>query len=305
MTLLTGSDAVADALSDLTAPDAPPPAAVRADVVPVPDELAGEVLADPRLAPLVVRQVRPATLWLTCNVDRAPLDRPQMRKVLAAAVDREGYVRDVLGGAGLPAHSLLPPGCPGHDPAAGTSFRPEPEVLRPLLAEAGGRPEDLAALRLTIPATDAGRTAGRSLLDGLERHLGVRLGLAELDRYAYVRALEQRRFDLALGGWESPYPDPEGWFWLVFGAGKAENRTGWESRTLDALWRAADAETDPGARLALYGAAQQVLLDEMPVVFLAHPQRLSVVHPRVAGLTPSVMDEVPGAASFREVRLLA
>jgi oligopeptide transport system substrate-binding protein len=122
--------------------------------------------------------------------------------------------------------------------------------------------------------------------------------VVELDRYSYVRALERRTFDLAFGGWESPYPDPEGWFWLAFGAGKAENRTGWESRTLDALWREADSATDPAARIGLYAAAQQVLLDEMPVIFLAQPVRLAAVHPRVAGLTASIMDEYPGVAGY-------
>jgi oligopeptide transport system substrate-binding protein len=299
--ILTGSGAVGDALTDLAASGAAGRPAL-ADVVPVPDDLTVAVLADPRLAALAVRQTRPATTWLTCNVDRPPLDRPLVRRALAAAVDREAYVDTALGGAAIPAYSLLPPGCPGHDPEAGTAYRAHSGAAAALGA-AGVDPAAVAALRLTVPATDAGRRAGTAVVDSIARHLGVRPGLDEIDRYAYVRALEQRRFDLAIGGWESPYPDPEGWFWLPFGDQKAENRTGWSSRPLDALWRRADAEVDPEARLALYGAAQQILLEEMPVIFLAHPQRVAVVHPRVAGLTASVMDELTGTAALRDLRL--
>jgi ABC-type oligopeptide transport system substrate-binding subunit len=178
-------------------------------------------------------------------------------------------------------------------------------VALALLRAAGVEPERLQEVRLTIPATAAGRTAAETVLEGIQRRLGVRLGLDEVDRYAYVRLLEQRRFDLAFGGWESPYPDPEGWFWLVFGAGKAENRSGWESPALDGLWRAADGTVDPEARLALYRAAQQTLLEEMPVLFLAHPLRLAAVDPRVTGLSASTMDDLTGAAAIRGARLLA
>jgi ABC-type oligopeptide transport system substrate-binding subunit len=302
--LLTSPGAPAAALTDLSTPGAAPGSRL-ADVVPVPEALAGAVLRDPRLAPGLLRQVPPATLWLTCNVDREPLDKALVRKALACAVDRAAYVERALRGAGIPAHSLIPPGCPGHDPAAGTPYADQPEVALAFLRAAGVDPERLQEVRLTIPATAAGRTAAEAVLEGIQRRLGVRLGLDEVDRYAYVRLLEQHRFDLAFGGWESPYPDPEGWFWLVFGAGKAENRSGWESPALDSLWRGADGTVDAEARLALYRAAQQTLLEEMPVLFLAHPLRLAAVDPRVAGLSASTMDDLTGAAAIRGARLLA
>ncbi|MGH2367542.1 MAG: peptide ABC transporter substrate-binding protein, partial [Chloroflexota bacterium] len=302
LTFLMGPQAVEDALTDLSSAtkDA---AAVLADIVPVPDHLAGTVLGDPRLRGLLVRQPRPATLWLSCNVTRAPLDNALVRKALAYAIDRDAYVAEILGGAGRPAYSLLPAGVPGHDPAAGATYHLRPDAARELVAAAGVDEDQWESLAVTIPATDAGRQSAGFLRDQLERHLGVRLGIVELDRYSYVRALERKHYDLAFAGWEGPYPDPEGWFWLVFGAGKAENRTGWESRALDDLWRRADELPDPRRRLDLYAAAQQVLLDEMPVVFLAQPHRLAAVHPRVQGLTPSVMDEFPGVASFAHVQL--
>jgi ABC-type oligopeptide transport system substrate-binding subunit len=301
--LVTSPDAPAAALTDLAAPGMGPSSRL-ADVVPVPEALAGAVLRDPRLASGLLRQVPPATLWLTCNVEREPLDKALVRKALACVVDRTAYVERALQGAGVPAHSLLPPGCPGHDPGAGATYVDQPEVARALLHAAGVDLERLQAVRLTVPATAAGRVAAEAVLGGIQRRLGVRLGLQEVDRYAYVRLLEQRRFDLAFGGWESPYPDPEGWFWLVFGAGKAENRSGWESPALDRLWRDADGTVDPQARLALYRAAQQVLLEEMPVLFLAHPLRLAAVDPRVSGLTASTMDELTGAAALSRARLL-
>jgi oligopeptide transport system substrate-binding protein len=274
-----------------------------ADLVAVPDALAGAVLRDPRLAPLVVRQPRPATLWLSCNVGRKPLDDVQVRKALAYAIDREAYVAQVLDGAALPVYSLLPRGVLGHDPTAGTSYRLRPDVAQALLEAARVDSADVEALAVTVPATSQGRRAAAFLRDQLERHLGLRIGIEELDRYAYLRALERRQYALAFGGWESVYPDPEAWFWLVFGAEKAENRTGWQSAALDRLWRRADEVVDPDRRLDLYAAAQQVLLEEMPVIFLAQPERLAVAHPRIQGLLPGTMDEFPGISSLPYARM--
>jgi ABC-type oligopeptide transport system substrate-binding subunit len=312
LVVLSRQRAVEDALTDLSGGAASPragpadgraAAAVLADVVPVPEGLVGSVLADPRLDGRRLRQPRAAMLWLTLNVTRPPLNDATVRKALAYAIDRQRYVEAVLDGAGEPAYSLLPAGTPGHDPAAGAGFGVRPEVVRALLESAGYGSDAAQPLTITIPATGAGRRAATFLRDELERNAGLPLGVVELDRYSYVRALERRQFDLAFSGWESPYPDPEGWFWLPFGAGKAENRTGWENRTFDALWGRADAVIDPEARLALFQAAQQILLDEMPVVFLAQPVRLAAVHPRVAGLTVSFMDEYPGVAGYARARL--
>jgi oligopeptide transport system substrate-binding protein len=311
LALVLGPGAVEAALTDLStlrgdglgdAESSGAPATV-ADIVAVPDTLAGAVLRDPRLAPLVVRQPRPATLWLSCNVGRKPLDDLQMRKALAYAIDREAYVARVLDGAAQPTYSLLPRGVLGHDPTAGAGYRLRPDVAQALLAAARVDPADVEALSVTVPATSQGHRAAAFLRDQLERHLGISIGVTELDRYAYLRALERRQYTLAFGGWESLYPDPEAWFWLVFGAEKAENRTGWQSAALDRLWRRADEVVDPERRLALYAAAQQVLLDEMPVIFLAQPERLAVVHPRLQGLAAGTMDEFPGLSSLPYVRV--
>jgi ABC-type oligopeptide transport system substrate-binding subunit len=305
--LVFGREAVERTLdAHATVPPVPAAAEDRpADVVALPDEMAAAALGDPRLAPLLQRQPRPASYWLACNVARKPLDNVLLRKALAYAIDRDAYVTQVLDGLGRPAYSLLPRGVLGHDPAAGAGYRLRPEVAQALLAATRLDQEDLAGLAVTIPATTQGRRAGAFLRDQLERNLQVRLDIVEVDRYSYPRALEQRQYALAFGGWESVYPDPEAWFWLVFGAGKAENRTGWENPALDRLWREADERVDLDRRLDLYSAAQQILLDEMPVIFLAQPERVAIVRPRVQGFSVDVMDAFPGAGSLARLRLLA
>ncbi len=306
LALLAGPRLAENALTDFAAgagPEPLPAGAAPADLVPVPAPLQGSVLRDERLRPLLVRQPRPATLWLTCNTTRPPLDDARVRKALAYAIDRQACVAALLDGAGRPAYSLLPEGVLGHDPAAGSVYRLRPDVARAIVAALDVDETRWEGVAVTVPATPEGRRAGQFLRTQLQQHLGVQIGVTELDRYSYARALERRLFHLSFGGWESLYPDPEAWFWLTFGAEKAENRTGWRSALLDRFWREADEVTDAERRLGLYAAAQQVLLDEMPVIFLAQPERLAVVHPRVQGLLPGAMDEIPGAGTLSRVHL--
>ena len=44
-------------------------------------------------------------------------------------------------------------------------------------------------------------------------------------------------------------------------------QTGWSDARVDDLTRRADVEPDPARRLQLYTEAQQVIVDETPVVF--------------------------------------
>lgn len=275
----------------------------EADVAGVPDARAAEVVADSALRPLVARGPRPAALWLNLNAKRVPFDSPLVRKAFAYALDRDAFVREVLGGAGQSAYSLVPAALPGHEPDLGLAYRLNPVAAATLLEVAGHQARDFPAVTLRHPRGARPERAAVFVRDQLQRHAGIAIRLEALDPFAFAYALEERQYDLALTGWESAYPDPEHWFWLTFGADKVENRTGWSSRAFDDLWRAAEERIPLAERLPLYRAAQQVLVDEMPVVWLAHLEKLALIRPRVRGLRLGAMDEVPGISSYATVTL--
>ena len=61
----------------------------------------------------------------------------------------------------------------------------------------------------------------------------------------------------------------------------------------DALTNQADHEADPAKRLALYEAAGQLLVDDVPGVFMSHAIFLYLVNPDITGYAPT-----PGDASW-------
>ncbi len=272
------------------------------EIAYVPAGREPEVLAAPELAARVVVQPLPATLWISVNTTRRPLDDPRVRRALARAIDREAFVRAALPGAAVPAYGLLPPGVPGHDPRPAEQAGFDAAEARGLLAAAGIVLEALPELTLLHPPGRAAQQAA-VVAEQLRRHLGLRVRPEGRHVHAYVQALERREYDLALSGWQSRYPDPEDWFWINFSFEKLENRTGWSNRAFDAAWRAGEETPVLEERLRHYVEAQRILLEEAPALFLAHPQRLLVVQPWVRGVEPGLLDSLPGASSYRRVQI--
>lgn len=272
------------------------------EIAYVPAGRETEVLAVPELAARAVTQPLPATLWISVNTARRPLDDPRVRRALAWAIDREAFVGAALPGAAVPAYGLLPPGVPGYDPRLAEQAGFDAAAARGLLAAAGIAPEALPELTLLHPPGRAAQQAA-IVAEQLRRHLGLRVRPEGRDVHAYVQALERREYDLALSGWQSRYPDPEDWFWINFAFEKLENRTGWSNRVFDAAWRAGEETPVPEERLRHYAEAQRILLEEAPAIFLAHLQRLLVVQPWVQGVKPGLLDSLPGASSYRRVQV--
>jgi len=79
-----------------------------------PDELASFRTAS---GFTVVEGQGPGIRYLVFNVNTAPWNNPNMRKALAAALDRTPVVNEVLKGTGKALDSMIPPTFPTHDPA--------------------------------------------------------------------------------------------------------------------------------------------------------------------------------------------
>jgi oligopeptide transport system substrate-binding protein len=107
-----------------------------------------------------------------------------------------------------------------------------------------------------------------------------------LDKYA---AME---YQVARAGWIADYPDPNTFLdmWVTDGA---QNSTGWSNSRYDQLIEDAGREGDPEARMKLLQEAEQVLLDEMPVIPIYHYTSLNMVKPNVRGFSATAQDIHP------------
>ena len=250
-----------------------------------------------------------STYFLAFNTERPPLDRPEVRRALSRAIDREALMRGLLP-ATRPSHVLLPPELPGaaSPEEAGRLPHFNPERAR---AELAGIPGMDRPLRLVYRSGDsfvpevaiAERLAAQLAAVGVTVTLDARSDFsAEVARRS---AEGPRAYDLYLRRLGADYAHPNTFFTLFERTGL--HQTGWETQKggepmdrFERLLDEADAEPDEARSRALYSQAQAVLLDEVAVIApLYHPDRYFRTRASLHGVDVDPFNFL----SLRELRL--
>jgi oligopeptide transport system substrate-binding protein len=222
------------------------------------------------------------TVFLRFRCDRPPLDRPALRRALAAAIDRDALAARVLRNGERPARSLVPPAFPG--------FVPSREV-----AAEEPAPERPPPLELVYASADeAAANVAEVLQAEWGRRLGVALRLRPMERKAFYGAVRRGEYQIAFGNWVADFPDPSNFLEIMRGA-SGNNRTGWADARYDALLdRAAEATGE--ARTALLREAEALLAREAPIAPLWHGRTAVLCRERIAGFFPNASNLVDWAA---------
>jgi peptide/nickel transport system substrate-binding protein/oligopeptide transport system substrate-binding protein len=205
------------------------------------------------------------------NTRIPPLDDRRVRQALVLAIDREAIVEEIFLGRHAPARGILPPGTLGYNPKlAGHAH--DPARARELLAQAGYG----GARRLpTIPIWSS--VQGQDILREHERirkdleAVGVRSEFHYLaDWPAFSRQLSEQKLPVFLRAWFADVPDPENFLFKLFYSKSARNYYGYANPTVDDLLIRARSEPDPAARVALYRRAEELIVEDAPIIPVWH-----------------------------------
>ncbi len=226
---------------------------------------------------LEVRARRGANVtYLLFQNDRAPLDRVEVRRAIARAIDRQTLVSTLLDGRGQLASSLLPP---GHW-AAPVGLAPEP--FDPQRARAV-----LAAIRpLTLlTSTDRARVTIARAIAQMLGDAGLSVRVVTLDLGVMLQRLDAGDFEIAtLQMPELTEPNVLRWFFHPRGvpgeSGEGKNRARYRNAEVGVLFDRASAVTDREARRRLYDEIAHRMAADLPVVPLWHEDQVAVVSER-------------------------
>ncbi|MBM7096727.1 glutathione ABC transporter substrate-binding protein [Bacillus sp. H-16] len=237
----------------------------------------------------IATQESVSLFYLGFNVEQEPFDDPQVRTAISKAVDKEAIIDGLLNGAGLPAKGPLAP------PVFGSSddikaIEKDLEEARELLADAG-YPDGFEAT-LTVETSQIGSDVAENIQAQLEE-IGIDLDIETLERGAYVDVVTNARQDMFLGSWGTVTGDADYGLYPMFHSsnhGIAGNRTFYANEEVDALLEEARSGTEE-ERLALYHDAQQLIVDDAPMVPLYHTEHM-------AGLQDNIEDFYIHPSSF-------
>ncbi len=211
----------------------------------------------------LIEGVNMCTSYISFDVTKPPFDDLRVRQAFALAVDKDRYLDLTLHGVGIVARGLYPPALPGHNPALrGLDYNPTLAQQRLAESRYGGA-KGLPPIVFTVSGfgSDAAPTVA-ALVAMWQQTLGVPVAVENLEPDRYRDEIHAGQHgNILLSGWCADYPDPENFADALFHSGAEENVGGYSNPTLDRLLEQARVERDVPTRMALYGQAEQTLVD--------------------------------------------
>jgi oligopeptide transport system substrate-binding protein len=210
-------------------------------------------------------------------------EQQDLRQALSLAIDRERIVTDVFGGAATPATALVPPVLDAHQPGACRYCRHDPQLARVLFDQAGGWD---GPLTVHYSSGGGGEKAIRHVIAQWQATLGIsEVEVETLELAPYVRLLDRRDvagpFRLA---WSLSYLSPEYALAELYRSSGGANFFGYDNEAFDQALDAANA-SDPDEAIDRYREAEQLVLEDLPVIPLWFGRATTVHTPRVEGVT--------------------
>lgn len=211
--------------------------------------------------------------YLGFQTQEEPFDDPLVRVAIAKAVNKEDIVESVMAGTALPAVGPLAP------PVFGSSeeldvIEEDIEEAQELLAEAGY--EDGFDVELWVDDSRAWLDAAE-IIQAQLAPIGVNVEIESMESGVHRERLTDGDAPMFISSWGTVTGDADYGLYPVFHSdshGVSGNRTFYENEEVDELLEAARQESDEATREELYHEAQQIIVDEAPMVPLYHIEHL-------------------------------
>jgi oligopeptide transport system substrate-binding protein len=225
--------------------------------------------------------------YIGFNVSVPPFDDQKVRQAFNYAVDKDKYVEVVWKEMQIKAEGILPPGMPGYNEDL-RGYPYDPEKARQLIAESKyGDASNLPEITLSV--SGGGGAASRwvaAIVEMYKQNLGVDIAIQQTGWATYLQDLRAHRYQMfGVGaGWIADYPDPQDFLDILFHSESRNNDGEYSNPEVDRLLEEARAEQDSEKRMELYQQAEEMILEDAPIVPLTHDAEYWLTKPYVKGM---------------------
>ncbi|QRG70418.1 peptide ABC transporter substrate-binding protein [Brevibacillus choshinensis] len=206
------------------------------------------------------------TYWYKFNTEQAPFNNAKIRKAFAYAIDRASLIHDVLQTNQIPATAAVPPSMTLKEGGYFTDH--DVTTAKKLLAE--GMKESgitkLPPITLSFNTSEAHKKIADEIQSQWKENLGVDVQLVNKEWKVYMEDLHEGNYQIGRMGWLGDFNDPINFLELYKEKDGNNNDTNWENPKYKALLDQSATEKDPAKRLAILTEAEQILMDEMPIM---------------------------------------
>ena len=229
-------------------------------------------------------------------------EKCKLRQAINIAIDMEEYIQIFNAGRGKVAQSILPPGIFGYEKGkAGLNAylfdwdegmkkpkRKSIEYAKKLLAEAGypdGRNADGEQLIIYFDNTWVGGGA-TNLITWFQKQLkkiDIELKIRATDYNRFQEKMHDGNFQMYSWGWNADYPDPENFFFLLYGPnGRADqygkNSSNYDNPEFDKLFVKMERMDNGPERMGLIRQMNKIISHDAPWVGIWNPVGYGLYH---------------------------
>lgn len=232
------------------------------------------------------------------NTQKEPLDDVRVRQAISHVVDREEIIDGIYSGTGRIPEGPIVEGLTGHDEDV-ENLEYDLEEADRLMTEAGY--ED--GFDISIITNDAPERVDAAiyLQEALEE-INVNATVDQMEWGAYLEEASTGDHDIFLLGWPNATGDPDQSLWPLFHssmAGAQGNRTFYDNPEVDELLEAGRQESDEEERSEIYEEAQEILVEDAPMIYMRQALSMNAHRQEVEGLYISDYNK----PDFRDVTL--
>ena len=235
-----------------------------------------------------------------------------LRQAISIAVDYEEYISIFANGRGKPAQGPIPPGIFGalegeaginpyvYEWKNNKAVRRDIEYAKELMAKAGypnGRDQETGkplTLNLDTPASGPGAKAVFDWIRKQYDKLGINLVVRATDYNRFQEKVRKGTTQIYQWGWNADYPDPENFFFLLYGPNgkvkhQGENASNYSNPEFDELFNQMKSMSNSPERQEVINQMVDIVQKDAPWLWGFHPVGFSLHHGWYHNAKPNLM----------------
>lgn len=224
-----------------------------------------------------------AIYYMGINVSKGPLADKRVRQAIRYAIDYDGMINEIMGGAAKPINTFIPEGFAGYE--SKIIYTQDIAKSKRLLREAGFGD----GFEIEIDTGD--QTPNPELAQAIQNSLGkvgIKVKINRLISAQLWPKYRAQKHDLIVARWGPDYNDPHtnAQPFADHTAKQLSWRNAYYNDETAALIKKAGLEMDNEKRFAIYRKANRIIQDDGPYVFLFQPLNQYGVRNNVKGFFP-------------------
>lgn len=223
-------------------------------------------------------------------VKNLPLSLRKIRQAINFGFDRRKMVLYLRNSLGTPAESgFVPMGLPSFDTNNVKGYHYDPAKAKLLLAEAGfpdGKGMPVIKLMTIAIYADMANFIAKQL-----EECGIPVQVEVVQKALLLTMTANSNAAFFRGSWIADYPDAENYLAVFYSKNPSPpNYTRYNNPSFDRLFEEAIAETNDSLRYVLYRQADQLVMNDAPVVPLWYDKVVRLVQPGVKGFKANALN---------------